>query len=59
VIGGALRAACRGKTGLAPGSIERLRSMVLLGGAVIALTAIALAVTHPTVITEAHLLTAF
>jgi hypothetical protein len=53
VIGGVLRAACRGKTGLAPGSIERLRSMVLLGGAVIALTAIVLAGIHSTEILEA------
>jgi hypothetical protein len=53
MIGGALRKACREKTsGLKPDSFERLRAIVLLGGAVIALTAIVLAGIHSTEILE-------
>jgi hypothetical protein len=53
MIGGALRKACREKTsGLKPGSFERLLAIVLLGGAVIALTAIVLADFHSTEIIE-------
>jgi hypothetical protein len=51
MIGGVVRVGCRAFD-LKPGFIDRLRAMVLLGGAVIALTAIALGVTHSTEIIE-------